>query len=459
MASKFSIRLDKLKNPKLISLSSSKSTTNLSLTQRRKTHLKTLFEKNEDDSITNTSSGWFRSICTDRIISSRSALNLSNLNSPSSAKESGISTQRFQSESMKTKHELITILKSLNEDEFKPSLKRIRAAYRALELCASEDTLYQKEMKAISAEIYKALFIEKEKISKDAINHIYENHTDCLIDNKDLPLFYVVESLNELYMNAANKNLYLENLATAKAKEFFADIMKKDQDLKDLKEEFENYKLNAKSNNEHIISKLEEEKSRLLNENIRNKGTLDELISKMSDFKDQMYKSKKTIKKLREKEEKFLSTIKSLNATIIMQENHINQLSEENNKMKEMAEVYLGRLSFFNKEKDELEERLRIAEEKNINLSVRAAEGYESLTPRPSFEALNGIMTIKKGPTNEKVKQLIKWIKEHQTFRLKSMRTADDMETLAIPRRRTSVRKRTSAETFSNSSFSPYKLF
>lgn len=221
-----------------------------------------------------------------------------------------------------------------------------------------------------------------------------------------------------------------------------AIIIKKDKELISLRQELLTYKDTFKGSVDVIHDKFEIENTRLSRENVKLKTDLDDLNRKILEFKNQAYQARKTAEKLQDKEDKLQSSIKNQAYSIEIQNLKNKTLTIENDKMKKIIEMYLGKLKMFNAEKEELEERLRQAEAKIIGLTVRAAAGYENLTPRPDFNNLNSMIILKNGSTQKKVEELVKTIRELQIERLR-MKTSEEGN-LLTPRKRV-VRKLTAA--------------
>lgn len=103
----------------------------------------------------------------------------------------------YKSPVLKNKQSLVEILQVLEKDSKSPNIKKAKAAYLALDLCASESGNYQKEMQMISQEIFKSLFVDKRELPNEIIDKVYDKDLDTLIDT-EIPYFYVVSGYKEM---------------------------------------------------------------------------------------------------------------------------------------------------------------------------------------------------------------------------------------------------------------------
>lgn len=170
---------------------------------RRNIKLNTLSSKEPKTKI---SSKLYNSLSSDKITSPNISLSLSSLMSYTHAKDPESDSQRFRSDFIKLKHDLTSILHNITDDEIVPSLKRARTICKALEVFIKEDRYYQREFKIIICLAQKALFQDPGKICQQVLDYIYDNYTDCLLDNKDIPYFYITEAYAFLY-NSANQEI------------------------------------------------------------------------------------------------------------------------------------------------------------------------------------------------------------------------------------------------------------
>ena len=107
---------------------------------------------------------------------------------------------RYQSSVNKIRHDLAILLPDLIPEG--TYLQKAKNACKALELCSNEESIYQKEMGLIVKSIKESIFKDRSLIPDEVLSNIYENHTEAILDNKDIPYFFIAESSVKLLENS-----------------------------------------------------------------------------------------------------------------------------------------------------------------------------------------------------------------------------------------------------------------
>lgn len=113
--------------------------------------------------------------------------------------------QKFASPTNKIKKELAEAIQELSTKG--NYITKARSAFKALEICANEEGIYQREMKIIVSAVREAIFQEKEKVNTEILSKIYESHTEAILDSKLVPYFYIAESVAEIMESLRKENL------------------------------------------------------------------------------------------------------------------------------------------------------------------------------------------------------------------------------------------------------------
>ena len=105
-------------------------------------------------------------------------------------------------------------------------------------------------------------------------------------------------------------------------------------------------------------------------------------------------------------EEKELK-ISLLTKSIEELKDELKSTKEENHKIKYYLETSISKLKQASDREKNLESRNREIESRNLYLGVRAAEGFDNLTLRPSFVGIKDLMSEVPKSTREKTKKIL----------------------------------------------------
>lgn len=118
----------------------------------------------------------------------------------------------------KTRHDLAFLIKDLNSNI--PYISKAKISCQALDICASEEGIYQREMNVIVKSVKESIFQEKSQVPDEILNNIYELHTEVILDNKEIPYFFISESaimlLEASKMREESKELEIKQLKNSK---------------------------------------------------------------------------------------------------------------------------------------------------------------------------------------------------------------------------------------------------
>ena len=310
----------------------------------------------------------------------------------------------------KVRSELSEIMKEL----LSPGnyITKAKNACRALTICSSEEGAYRKEMQVIVSAVNESIFQEKEKISQDILSEIYEKHTEAILDNNYIPYFYIAESALEILESAKKEITALKNqISLKKNGKCYIDLK---TELKQKLIEIRNLKSYIDINISEPL-KIKDNHIKSLEDKLMNSG---KMIAKLNDtifeneeiikqMKNQAGFHKRRIIELQNLDEEKELKIGQLNRSIDELKVDFKLLQEQNYKYKYYLETSIIRLKQANEREKNLELRNNEIESKNLYLGVRAAEGFENLTPRPSFIGIEEILPEIPKSTKEKARKII----------------------------------------------------
>ncbi|CAG9332638.1 unnamed protein product [Blepharisma stoltei] len=324
------------------------------------------------------------------------------------------SSQSFNSAVLKTKLDLVLALRSLVDDrkekEKSRSLNRTKMIIKALEILSNEDGRYKDELRNIVQEIRNSVFIAKEEIEAEVLEHIYEKYPETLTDLDGLIPFYYLYPLNfkrkdsEDYCSIETVNKMKENYASeintlkeevAKFTELFQS---KEKDNKKLSEETSKYK--------QEIQQKTKENFILLNK----VSVLEREVINLRTCGDE---DNKNIIGLQKKLKNYEETLQKSTSDYNFLNRNFYELKQKNDSMTNGYSTILCKLKQSYEVQEELERQISDLMKTNSILSDRAAVGYEGLTPRPNLAPIFKFLEVEipNGSTVEKTNKLLKEIK------------------------------------------------
>ncbi|CAG9332639.1 unnamed protein product [Blepharisma stoltei] len=346
------------------------------------------------------------------ILDSQTYRKLSYKNSKTECLSDRNSTKSFSSTVLKTKLDLVLALRNLFDDDKEPkrTLNRIKMIIKALEILSNEDGKYKDELKRIVEEIRNAIFINKGEVEEDVLEYVYESYPETITDLDGLiPFFY----------------LYPLKLKKKDTKEYFTieTVNKIKENCKleidKLKEEIE--KLNGK------IELHDKENEKILEENSKYKAELDQktkenfiLLNKVSVLQHDIIglrynadEDNRIIVDYQKKSKISDELMQKLNSDYSALNRNYDELKKTHDTMTHGYATILYKLKQSYETQEDLERQISELIEKNSALSVRAAAGYEELTPRPNLEPIFSFLEVEipKGSTIEKTNEILKEVK------------------------------------------------
>jgi hypothetical protein len=283
--------------------------------------------------------------------------------------------------------------------------KKSRIAYNTLKIYLESDDYCQNVFKAVLNEIHTSIFQKKQEISTEIKDWVYEHYDFPAGDLENtIPYYYIIEYYIEAQKNdSIFKETYLKENTKLRN-----DLKVKNTEVEFLKSELSNlkklynenlaaYEVEVANNRVNVTKDLMDKKVKELNEIIQQ--SFEEI-----DIKESYIKMKDNLIESKTKE---LEVLQLENLELNQK---IQQYRLETKKSMEYTSILISKIKNLKLEYSELEEKLRLAENKNYSLSVRAAEGYSNLTPRPDFEELEKFIngSVKLETTRGKTEWLIK---------------------------------------------------
>ena len=213
-----------------------------------------------------------------------------------------------------------------------------------------------------------------------------------------MPYFYISECL----MNFFQKDTVLKEKLQKENAFLSKEFSLKTTEINSLKSEL--FRVSDENRFEDIVKKLDQanQKVQANKENLDKKvNEFTELINDLNmqlDAKEQQLKVKDAIIASKDKNYYNLE-MENRKYMERIQTSHI-----EKKKISDFTEILISKIKGIKLEYNELEEKLRNAENRNYTLSVRAAEGFENLTPRPDFGDIEKIFSFENIPNNTRAK-------------------------------------------------------
>ncbi|CAG9310398.1 unnamed protein product [Blepharisma stoltei] len=314
------------------------------------------------------------------------------------------------------------VLKVANEENPENSVEKIRLILKLLDLIATEDKHYTKEMKLITEELNKAIFANKRDIKSDILEESLDKHWDALKDlTEEIPYFYIYDiavKLNKEKEKTAKQYKYREK---AMKEEFERKCKEKDETILTLKSEIDIFRMK--------LEKLEYEAKGYVNERISLENQLSKNFKKIMDLnavierqEDIIHDDEKIKIELQAKLKKIQGAAEEMELKLKSVTQQNEEYRSQYNNLADSFKTLLAKLKFAYKENQDFEAIISNLEIQNSELSIRAAAGFEDLTPRPNltpaFESLE--VEIPSGTTQDKAQALCIFIKKNKEKKYES---------------------------------------
>ncbi|OMJ88224.1 hypothetical protein SteCoe_9883 [Stentor coeruleus] len=350
----------------------------------------------------------------ERMIQSRLKFKISELSprqynhlSPVSLKlgKSSDNLLKYNSPSLKTKKDIsekiINIWTSTNV------IEKLKHSFEVLKLCSTQESIFSAEMRAIIDTIQFGLFINKTNIDKEVLQHMYDNYTESIIEDSSLPYFYAMDC-NKKILEKTRKEF----------QESLEEKIKQEKRLKEIIEEKHKKVIELEAFIQENITKPIESRDKeiaisqaKLAQSLAiiktHEQTIEDNEEVIRQIRMQNSSHKRRIISLQNLDDEKSLKIKDLENSIDDMKKNIKFHTDECNKMKYYIDHSISTIKTLSEREKELENRISDLETKNRALSVRAAGGFESLTPRPSFNRVMEILPTGTLSTEEKTQKLI----------------------------------------------------
>lgn len=293
------------------------------------------------------------------------------------------------------------------------SLGKIRNVISLFEKILSEEKRYKSELHYILDEIKQAIFITKTSLSTEVLNQVLDEQLEILKDmTGEVPYFYIYDiviKLNQEIAQSLQKSRQSEDKYKLKL-----DLITKEKDdqTNALKTELEEVKSKLERSENEVINCLNE---RITLENQLSKAALK--INEMSAFiinqEDIISEISKLKYDLQISEKKLQGHVDIIEARNRVLDKQNKDVKKQYDIIENSYKLLLGRLKLAHKENENFELQVSSLEKSNSELYIRAAAGFEDLTPRPdlasAFEELD--CEIPKCTSQEKAQLLCQNIK------------------------------------------------
>ncbi|CAG9317224.1 unnamed protein product [Blepharisma stoltei] len=305
------------------------------------------------------------------------------------------------------------IVKSENCDN---PFEKIKIILKLFDLIINEDKCYKNEMMLIREEINKAIFANKREIQTEILEQSLDKHWDILKDlTEEIPYFYIydiaVKSSEEkrkiMKQNKLKGRIIKEN--------FEKSLKEKDAVINNLKGEIEI--LIGK------LEKLEYEAKEFLGERIALENQLSRAFKKINDLNSALESQEDIISEYDKIKYELQETLKKTQIFSNEMETKLFTLQQQNREIKfqydslsDSFKTCLLKLKIAYKENQDFEAIISNLELQNSELYIRAAAGFEELTPRPDLsEAFEEVeIEMPKATTQDKVQILCTYIKKYK---------------------------------------------
>lgn len=294
----------------------------------------------------------------------------------------------YRSPTIQTKHEILLQLKELRHSPTHLTIKHAKALCQVLQTLSKEKGYYSEEMTFIVLQLQRVLFSKKDDIPTSILQYIYSKDVEVMLQEDGLvPYFYLTSFLYRLIEQFSDKerdtDLHIKQLLEDNERK----MLEKDREIADLQDKIDVLKEGLKPI-EKKLRETEEENEKLQGSNKAFQLRLEKMEDKYRTAKVALREDLRLISDLESK-------VKMLNATAMDASNALSSLEDQ---YQALEKAYLAlqdecrnlvqRLVQMEKKLEGVEEEKRKVEEEIYHLKVRAAVGFEELTPRPSFSKL-----------------------------------------------------------------------
>lgn len=323
----------------------------------------------------------------------------------------------FRSPTIQIKHEILLQLKELRSSSSKLTIKHSKSLCQVLHTLSREKGYYSDEMAFIVQQLQRVLFCHRDDIPQAVLQYIYSKDVEVMLQEDGfVPFFYLTSFLYSLIEQFSTKEAEMEGEMRTLREKYEGKVREKDLEVLDLQGKIGVLKEGLKPV-ERKLKETEEENEKL-------HGNLKGFQQRLNKMEEKYRTAKVALKEDLRLISDLESKVKMLNSTAMDASNALGVMEEEYQALDKaylaMQDEYrnLGmKLVQMEKKMEGVEEDKRKVEEEVYHLRVRAAAGFEELTPRPSFSKVYELLGVESTPktrTEEHIQELTRQIKSLQ---------------------------------------------
>lgn len=323
----------------------------------------------------------------------------------------------FRSPTIQTKHEILLQLKELRPSPSHLTIKHSKSLCQVLHTLSREKGYYSDEMTFIVQQLQRVIFCHRDDIPAAVLQYIYARDVEVMLQEDGLvPFFYVTSFLYSLVEQFSDKEAEMERQMKGLTESYEDKMREKEREVLDLEGKIDVLKEGFEPV-ERKLKETQEENDKLL-------GSLKGFHQRLDKMEEKYRTAKVALKEDLRLISDLESKVKMLNSTALDASNALEALEEEYKLLEKayltMQDEYrnlVQKLVQMEKKMEGVGEEKRKVEEEVYHLRVRAAAGFEELTPRPSFSKIYemlGVETTSKQCTEEHIQELTRQIRSLQ---------------------------------------------
>ena len=323
----------------------------------------------------------------------------------------------FRSPAIQVKHEILLQLKELRSSPAKLTIKHSKSLCQVLHTLSREKGYYSDEMAFIVQQLERVVFCHRDTIPAGVLQYIYSKDVEVMLqEDGQVPFFYLASFLYSLVEQFSAKEAEMEGEIRVLTDNYEGKMREKDQEVHNLEGKIGVLREGLKPV-EKKLKETEEENEKLL-------GNLKGFQQRLNKMEEKYRTAKVALKEDLRLISDLESKVKMLNSTAMDASNALGVMEEE---YRELEKAYLAMQDEFRnlvvklvqaeKKMEGVEEEKRKVEEEVYHLRVRAAAGFEELTPRPSFSKVYEMLGAEVPPkprTEDHLQELTRQIKSLQ---------------------------------------------
>ncbi|CAG9331714.1 unnamed protein product [Blepharisma stoltei] len=320
-------------------------------------------------------------------------ISLSIKNNDSSRKEDYLrkSLERAKNDAM------VNVAAAYNEAGKDLSVKVLNQVLKSVEILLKDQAKFQNEADIIHKVLKKSIFIEKEEINAEIMDHLYDDNKNLIFSSdRTIPYFILLKSLSENFLKMKAKYEKNKEIICNRTEELVKEIEGKEIKIKELNENIEDLKESKE--------KSDQEKADLMNKYKRLEEDLKFYIKVSSDRENMVQKVQRNNNDGKEIIKDLEWQIKKSELDYDYFYSEYRKLDKEHNELKlkynNMMLSYpnmIVKLKQLHEGNEELEKRISGLEAENSELHFKTSV-IDDLTPRPDLDKIISLLHIKNPP-------------------------------------------------------------